>query len=159
MNKVYCQICAARQNKLMKSWSKLFVFFFSCNVLLIICNHLWKCETWFWEYILKRNQHSYQKVYRHSTTTWSPGVPLTKLLGGLLFYGKEQVRFIWILAGLTSKGYHNTDDSTTQLAFYTEWKNRLTILSQLFWKSSVFFLHQSFIFWIISMGLMDRKTI
>ena len=45
-----------------------------------------------------------------------------KTFSRLAFYGKEQVRFIWILSGLTLKGYHNTDDSTAQLAFYTEWK-------------------------------------
>ena len=43
-----------------------------------------------------------------------------KTFSRLAFYGKEQVRFIWILSGLTLKGHHNTGHSTTQLAFHTE---------------------------------------
>ena len=82
-----------------------------------------------------------------------------KTFSRLAFYGKEQVLFIWILSGLTLKGYHNTGDSTTQLAFHTEWKKILRIFwAKDFENHQSFFLHQLLIFWIISMGLNGSEN-
>ena len=91
-DKIYCQICAARQNNLMKSWSKLFVLFFSCNVLLIICNTAITCENvkHGLENICWREISIHIKRYTDTVQQPHLLVCLWQLLGDLLFMVKSK---------------------------------------------------------------------